>query len=234
LDITKRYNHKTGKFEPFTYYPTAKPNSSSQTHAESSKVCDYYILNTLNNKLTKSLYLRGKVDDAIEEKEICILLDTGAESNFISEEFAYYLENFCSCLRSSNSLINSVVCSAFDNCQLTNGDFIFNLKVIDSLHGVSVSISKLHAATVSKLPCDIVIGRKTIAIEQLLTTFKLHLDNPLGTVGENKIPGRGSCETSQMLLPESTVSGGNGCGTPQTCRCYPSSNLSSIRCRLPK
>ena len=44
LDITKRYNHKTGKFEPFTYYPTAKPNSSSQTHAESSKVCDYYIL----------------------------------------------------------------------------------------------------------------------------------------------------------------------------------------------
>ena len=79
-----------------------------------------------------------------------------------------------------------------------------------------------------------VVRRKTIASEQLLTTLKLYLDNPLGTVGENKIPGRGSCETSQMLLPESTVSGGNGCGTPQTCRCYPSSNLSSIRCRLPK
>ena len=95
-----------------------------------SVITIFYILNTLNNKLTRSLYLRGKVDDAIEEREICILLYTGAESNFISEESAYYLEKGCSCLRSSNSLNNSVVCLAYDNCQLTNGDFIFNLRVI--------------------------------------------------------------------------------------------------------
>ena len=97
-----------GRFEPITYYPTTKPKSSSQTHAESSTVCDNSNLNTLNNKLTRSLYLRGKVDDTVEEEEMCILLYTGAESNFISEESAYYLEKFCSCLRSSNSLDNSV------------------------------------------------------------------------------------------------------------------------------
>ncbi len=59
------------------------------------------------------MYLRGKVDDAIEVKDICILLDTGAETSF-SEEFAYYLEIVCSCLRSSNSLNNYVGCSTFD------------------------------------------------------------------------------------------------------------------------
>ncbi len=73
LDIKKIYNDKTKRFEPFDYFPLP---ITKQTSTTTSKVCDEY-LNTLDNNLTSSFYLRGRIN-LIEEKEIRVLLDTGA------------------------------------------------------------------------------------------------------------------------------------------------------------
>ena len=106
----------------------------------------------------------------MNEKELRILLDTVTYMNFISQDFATFLSNFS---RNDSSIVykcnctSQLVCSAFNECQLTSKELSFNISVEDPLHDVSVNCASLQTKVVTSLPCNVVIDRKTIATTKI-------------------------------------------------------------------
>jgi hypothetical protein len=161
----KIYDHKNESFNNLKGYKILprEPNSEEVNNIP-------YSLNTIiTNKI---LYLRTEI---VPEEEGNILLDTGAKANFVSEDFYLKLVSKQLVINNVIETTNRKVCSAFNNCIFSNKLITFILRIKDPINNIAFAIASFSAIVINTSPCDVIIGRNTMADHNLYEVFKLHL-----------------------------------------------------------
>ena len=67
------------------------------------------------------------------------------------------------------------ICFAFAKCLVAKEKVSFKVRIVDPVTDIAVDLADLQAHIVDTLPCEIVIGRKSIVTYNLMSTFYAHL-----------------------------------------------------------
>jgi ribosomal protein S14 len=194
IDFKKRLNLQTNVFEDSNYEPASWRRERREV--------SLFLLNNIKINNSDIIYLRSEIIPGVEAK---VLLDTGAQSNFISKDFFNILNNNQLLLNRILTDTSIRVCSAFAKCLVTKEIVSFKIRIVDPVTNIAVDLANLQAHIVDTLPCEVVVGRKSIAANNLISTFHAHLCGYSNSL-EGMEPGTCVEGTPEALLTESKVS----------------------------
>ena len=101
-----------------------------------------FLLNNIKINNSDIIYLRSEIIPGVEAK---VLLDTGAQSNFISKDFFNILNNNQLLLNRILTDTSICVCSAFAKCLVTKEIVSFKIRIVDPVTNIAVDLANLQA-----------------------------------------------------------------------------------------